>query len=205
MRKLMFGFALFAVLALSGSRANASGVGYRGPWTQTVTFSNANPPGWYSNTYSFAWQYPWFAYYNYSHGPYAYWAAGGGFATYSTYPGGHPVYHGVILPPPPPPRPPVEPKKDPADPKKELPNPAKVQVSLPPDATLLFNGVSAKGTGAVRTFSTPTLQPGQDYGYDLTAEVMRNGRMERHTERVVVRAGETTQVTLSPGAAVSAR
>ena len=56
-----------------------------------------------------------------------------------------------------------------------------------------------RGSGNVRTFATPALIPGQDYGYELTAEVIRDGRMMTVTERVVVRAGETAQVTLTPG------
>ena len=54
------------------------------------------------------------------------------------------------------------------------------------------------GTGAVRTFTTPPLQPGVEYGYDLTAEVLRNGKVQKLTERVTVRAGEKSSVTLTP-------
>ena len=57
-------------------RADAWSWGHSGPWPQTAAFPCVNPPGWYTNTYSYAWQYPWFAYYNYSHGPYANWMAG---------------------------------------------------------------------------------------------------------------------------------
>jgi uncharacterized protein (TIGR03000 family) len=43
---------------------------------------------------------------------------------------------------------------------------------------------------------------GQDYGYELTAEVVRDGKVERVTSRVVVRAGETASITLNPGGVV---
>ena len=79
-------------------------------------------------------------------------------------------------------------------PKKE---PGKVTITLPADAKLLFNGVAAAGEGEVRTFSTPDmLEPGRDYEYVLTAEVVRDGRTIAATERVIVRAGSVTPVTL---------
>jgi uncharacterized protein (TIGR03000 family) len=206
MRKLVFGLAVLAVLAVSGGRAQASGFGVHGPWSQTAAFPCMNPPGWYTNTYWYAWQYPWYAYYNYSQGPYANWMAGGGFATYATCPCGHPMYRGVAPVIPPPSYCPIH-KTGGAGGAGGVAAPCVVTVNLPTDAKLLFNGTAATGTGAVRKFSTGELQPGQDYGYELTAEVVRNGRVERHTEKVVLRAGEKTEVTLTPGGsgAVTAR
>jgi uncharacterized protein (TIGR03000 family) len=200
MRKMLIAsvMALGAVIGSSG-RADAWSWGHTGPWPQTAAFPCANPPGWYTNTYSYAWQYPWFAYYNYNQGPYANWMSGGGFATYGNYTG-YPVYYAPwagdaaaerMLPPPPKKEPMPEPKKDPA--------PGKVMINLPADATLLFNGTASTGSGTVRTFATPPLQQGTPYGYELTAEVMRDGKVERVTERVIVRAGETASITLTPG------
>jgi hypothetical protein len=57
-----------------------------GPHTTSVTWPSIVPPGWYTNTYNYRWFYPWFAYYNYSAGPYANWPATGGYAGYA--------YHG---------------------------------------------------------------------------------------------------------------
>jgi uncharacterized protein (TIGR03000 family) len=202
MRKLMtVGVMALGVMLGSVGRADAWSWGHTGPWPQTAAFPCVNPPGWYTNTYSYAWQYPWFAYYNYSHGPYANWMAGGGFATYrgcgntSLLGVGHPS---TVVPPAPK-------DKKPADkmPEKK-PEPGKVTIELPADAKLLFNGMPATGAGATRTFATPPLEAGQDYGYDLTAEVVRNGRVVTVTERVVVRAGETARVSLKPGGVVAA-
>src|SRR5262245_36149793 len=82
MRKLLVAGAAAILIALtSANRADAWWC--TGPWPQTAAFPCINPPGWYTNTYYYAWQYPWFAYYNYSHGPYANWMAGQGFATYA--------------------------------------------------------------------------------------------------------------------------
>src|SRR5262249_50837786 len=158
--------------------------GHGGPYASSAAFPCINPPGWYTNTYSFAWYYPWFAYYNYSHGPYANWMAGGGYAWYASCDGrcgamgldGHPV-----MPPSHAPE-----KKDGKKDEKKDTAPGKVQITLPEDARLLFNGPPAAGSGAVRTFDTPPLSPGQSYAYDLTAEVTRDGRVQTVTERVVV-------------------
>jgi uncharacterized protein (TIGR03000 family) len=213
MRKLLTAVLVVVGVASAGGRAQAWQWGHHGPFPQTAAFPLANPPGWYTNTYYFAWQYPWFAYYNYNHGPYANWMSGGGYATYTTYTG-HPVTYrpyldqggmggpgmgGQMTPPKEP-----DPKKDeklkdklPVD---RLPEAATLKVNLPADAKLLFNGAVATGSGTERTFSTPELQPGADYGYELTAEVLRDGKTERVTGRVIVRAGMTTSITLNPGA-----
>jgi len=181
MRKFLLAALVVAGIASSGGTAQAWQWGHQGPWAQTAAFPCANPPGYYTNTYSFAWQYPWFAYYNYSHGPYANWAAGGGVAHYTTCgPNGNcgyaPPSAGVM--------------------GGSL-SPCTLAVNVPADAKLLFNGTVATATGAVRTFTTPPLQPGQEYGYELTIEVMQNGKLERATEKVVVRAGAQVNVTLS--------
>jgi len=202
MRKLLMASAATIVLALlTGQRASAWGWGHTGPWPQTAAFPCINPPGWYSNTYSYAWQYPWFAYYNYSHGPYANWMAGQGYAYYKNCGNCGPYGCGLTGPlPPPPPSTKPEPKHDNhAVPKEMKPEVGRVAISLPSGARLLFNGTLATGAGATRTFATPVLMPGQNYGYELTAEVIRDGHVISVTERVVVRAGETTRVTLTPG------
>lgn len=207
MRKMLIASVLaLAAVAGSSNRADAWSWGHSGPWPQTAAFPCVNPPGWYSNTYSYAWQYPWFAYYNYSHGPYANWMAGGGYATYKNCgncgPQGCGLYGPTpLMAPPVDPHHPEPKDKKPADAKKE---PGKVTIELPADAKLLFNGAVATGTGTKRTFSTPALEAGQDYGYELTAEVISDGRVQTVTERVIVRAGETAKVTLTPGGIVAA-
>jgi hypothetical protein len=55
------------------------------PHTTSVTWPSVTPPGWYTNTYSYRWYYPWYAYYDYTHGPYANWMAGGGCAGYANH------------------------------------------------------------------------------------------------------------------------
>ena len=86
-----------------------------------------------------------------------------------------------------------------------VPSPATLVVSLPADAKLLVNDVPTTSTSATRIFVTPTLNPGKDYHYDLTAEVIRDGQKVMTTQQVAVRAGEETRVQIEmPAATVAA-
>lgn len=199
---------VLAGLAVSANRASAW---WNYPVAGSVAFPMIYPSGYYTNTYYFAWYYPWYANYNYSHGWYANWWHGGGYAWYSgqQFP---PNFRIPGIPYPPPPAPVAKkdgpapkkdaPKKD--SPKKEAPKkaPGVVSIQLPPDAKLWFNGVEAAGSGATRTYTTPELEPGRDYEYLLEAEVIREGQVVKFTAsaRAVVRAGEVTEVSLSPTA-----
>lgn len=195
MRKWLFVSVLaLAATAATGNRASAFWF-YNPPYLTSAAFPCANPAGWHTNAYYYAWYYPWYAYYNYSHGPYANWAAGGGYATYgggcgpggchtnggySGYRYGYETgaygYFGAAT---------------------GTPAEATLAISLPADAKLLFNGTAGTGTGESRTFRTAPLQPGREYAYELTAEVVRDGQVKRATERVVIRAGQETKVTLN--------
>lgn len=200
MRRLL----LVAALAAGGvawSAGDAAAQQYHRPKTSSVTWPSASPPGWYTSTYKHAWYYPWYAYYDFSYGPYANWAAGGGYATYADHgPAGYYYYPlaGGVAPSGASSTGNAEGTKRSDSGKAEAPAGAEVSVTLPADAKLLFNGTVAPGGGAVRTFRTPALQPGTTYRYELTAEVIRDGRAERVTEAVAVRAGEAVKVTLAP-------
>jgi uncharacterized protein (TIGR03000 family) len=69
-------------------------------------------------------------------------------------------------------------------------------VSLPADARLTIDDYVTRSTSAVRTFTTPPLEPGKDYEYTLKAERMRDGQPQVVTRRVSIRPGEETRVTL---------
>jgi uncharacterized protein (TIGR03000 family) len=75
--------------------------------------------------------------------------------------------------------------------------PAHVVVTLPEGARLLVEGQPTRQTGASRTFVSPPLEPGVNYTYELTAEVVRDGKSLAQTKNVRVRAGETTKVDFS--------
>jgi uncharacterized protein (TIGR03000 family) len=186
MKKWLVLSAVVAGLSLLAPPRAAASDYPKPPFYTSALFTCPSSGGWQTGLWWHHWHYPWYAYYNHSHGPYANWAAGGGYATYANCgPGGcapgaaawgghaHAGHHAAV---------PVE---------------GTIAVTLPADAKLLFNGHAAVGTGETRSFRTPPLQPGQSYTYQLTAEVVRDGRVQTATEKVVVKAGEKTSVTLT--------
>ena len=81
------------------------------------------------------------------------------------------------------------------------PAPATIVVSLPADAKLMIDSYQTTSTSSRRVFVTPDLEPGQDFTYTLKAEA--NGKTV--TQKITVRAGVETPVTLDFPAAVAAR
>ncbi len=72
---------------------------------------------------------------------------------------------------------------------------AKVVVQLPAGAKLFVDDQPIKTTEARQQFSTPRLQPGQTYFYEVRAEAVRDGKTLVETQRVLVRPGQ--EVTVS--------
>jgi uncharacterized protein (TIGR03000 family) len=67
---------------------------------------------------------------------------------------------------------------------------ARLVVELPADAKLSIDDyLTRDSTKTTRTFTTPELEPGQDYYYTLRLEMTRDGRTVVATRRVIVRAG----------------
>jgi len=75
--------------------------------------------------------------------------------------------------------------------------PATLAVKLPEDATLVVDETTTKSTSGERLFITPALESGKTYTYTLKATVVRDGRSVSIEEKVTVRAGEQSSVTLS--------
>jgi uncharacterized protein (TIGR03000 family) len=75
------------------------------------------------------------------------------------------------------------------------PSRAKLVVELPADAKLYIDDLPMKTTSGVRSFNTPTLEPGQIYYYMVRAEVVRDGKPVTETRRVLVRAGQTARAS----------
>ena len=71
---------------------------------------------------------------------------------------------------------------------------ATVQVEVPANATLWFDGVQTKQTGARRTFHTPALERGHSYHYDVKARWEQDGKPVERTRRVDVYAGARVTV-----------
>jgi uncharacterized protein (TIGR03000 family) len=83
--------------------------------------------------------------------------------------------------------------------KKETARPAKaiLTVELPADAKLYIGGQLMTSSAAVRSFSTPDLEAGKSYSYLLRAEAVRDGKTYRETKKIVLRAGEQFQMSLT--------
>ncbi len=71
---------------------------------------------------------------------------------------------------------------------------AKVIVQLPTDAKLYVDNQPIKSAADHDTFSTPRLDRGQAYFYDVRAEVVRDGKTLVETRRIVLRAGDEVTV-----------
>jgi uncharacterized protein (TIGR03000 family) len=76
-------------------------------------------------------------------------------------------------------------------------NQAQFVVRLPADARLLADGTLIPGSGTVRVFVSPPLEPGRDYVYDLVIEVDRNGKTLRDSQTQTFQAGKTVNVTFT--------
>jgi uncharacterized protein (TIGR03000 family) len=94
-------------------------------------------------------------------------------------------------------------KDDKKDKESAQPDRARLIVEVPADAKLYIDEQLMKSTAAVRSFSTPTLEVGQSYYYDVRVEVVRDGKTYEGSRRVVVRAGEQIRASFSEGVTAS--
>jgi len=115
---------------------------------------------------------------------------------------GTPVMTTPVTPTPPPDMPPVDKGKmtkpdDMKDKETSAATKAKLIVELPADAKLFIDDQPMKTPSAKRVFSTPTLQKGQSYFYEMRAEIVRDGKTITESKRVVVNAGAEIPVTFA--------
>lgn len=73
-------------------------------------------------------------------------------------------------------------------------NKAMVQVIVPADAKVWFDGTSTKQTGTDREFVTPKLTPGDNYSYTVKAQWMEDGKPVDRTMKVKVQANKVSLV-----------
>jgi uncharacterized protein (TIGR03000 family) len=74
------------------------------------------------------------------------------------------------------------------------PNAAVIDLRVPADAQVWFDGDATNQRGPNRVFTSPPLDPGKAYHYDVKARWTENGRPVERTRRVDVRAGQHTTV-----------
>lgn len=72
---------------------------------------------------------------------------------------------------------------------------ARMEVRLPdPDAMIVVDGKQMGGTGAVRQFKSPPIDPSQQYTYTVKAEWNANGKLVSEERRVQVQANNLSVV-----------
>ncbi len=71
---------------------------------------------------------------------------------------------------------------------------ASIEIQVPADADLWFDGYKSKQVGPVRKFSTPPLKPGENYAYDIRVRWTVDGAPVEQTRTVVVRPGERARL-----------
>lgn len=82
---------------------------------------------------------------------------------------------------------------------------ASVVVSLPADAKLIANDQVMRATSGHREFVTPALEQGKTYSYTLKMIVERDGKTLEESKRILVRAGERTEVNFALPVATASR
>ncbi len=71
---------------------------------------------------------------------------------------------------------------------------ALVEVRVPPDAQVWFDGDATRQRGSDRLYTSPPLDQGQTYSYQVKARWSQNGKPVERTKTVRVRAGQRAMV-----------
>jgi len=80
----------------------------------------------------------------------------------------------------------------------EAPRAAQINVRLPLGAVIWFNNTQMPQTGALRSFASPPLEPGEDYSYQVKVRWDEGGRDVTHTRNVTVHAGDRVNLAFGP-------
>lgn len=72
-----------------------------------------------------------------------------------------------------------------------------IDVQLPPEAELWFEGVKTKQTGPERHFRSPRLSDGREYAYTLRARWKEGGKTVEQRHELHVKAGDWYRVSMS--------
>ncbi len=67
---------------------------------------------------------------------------------------------------------------------------ARMIINLPTDAKLFIDDKLTRSTSERRSFSTPQLNQGDTYYYELRVELVRNGEPITQTRKVTLKAGD---------------
>ena len=76
-------------------------------------------------------------------------------------------------------------------------NRARVIVSLPANGKLFVDNLPIRNAAEIKTFRTPELSKGQQYFYEMRAEVLVDGKVVTQTRRVTLTAGDLIRADFS--------
>lgn len=74
---------------------------------------------------------------------------------------------------------------------------AEIVMEVPPDAVVKVNGYLTKSTGPQRRFVSLGLVPGHSYRFHIEVELSGDGRVWRHSEVVLLSAGQRVEVVMN--------
>jgi uncharacterized protein (TIGR03000 family) len=72
-----------------------------------------------------------------------------------------------------------------------------VNVSVPTDAKIMFQGEKTTQTGSARRFVSPSLTAGYRYSYTVQATWMENGKEVSQSRSLAVQPGDVVNVTFT--------
>jgi len=76
------------------------------------------------------------------------------------------------------------------------PDAAEIVMSVPSDARIKINSFLTRSRGSWRRYVSYGLLPGNQYRYEIEVEVLREGRLLRHTETVFLQAGKRVELAV---------
>jgi len=74
---------------------------------------------------------------------------------------------------------------------------AVINVWLPANAEVSFEGQQTTQSGAFRQFISPPLVSGQEYSYKIDARWSEDGKVVRRSRRITVRAGDVVTISFN--------
>ncbi len=74
--------------------------------------------------------------------------------------------------------------------------PALINLNVPADARVWFDGTETKQAGSTREFITPPLATGSQYHYDVKVQWMEHGKEMTRTRRIQVQPGATVNASI---------
>lgn len=85
---------------------------------------------------------------------------------------------------------------------READNAAHVEVRVPANADIWFDGTKTTQTGTVRHFVSPPLDAGRAYSYEIRGRWMENGREVNQSRTITVRPGSQQTVDFVSGSRI---